>query len=98
MARRRQLKVSGLKGEANGMYNNGYKIANGNNGHASIRYFYKDKTFESRKELLEYLQSKNIKITSSAVRKVIHNTGTLRVYNMYKEVFDNLKWEYKDEN
>ena len=73
-------------------------ISNGRNGHASIRYYYKDVVFESRKELLEYLHSKNLNITSSAIRKVVHNTGTLRVYTMYKEVFDNLRWEYKNEN
>ncbi len=98
MQRRKACGIGNLSGAKNGMYKNGYKIANGNNGHASIRYFYLDKTFESRKELLEYLWSNNIKITSSAIRKIVHNTGTLRVYNMYKDVFDNLKWEFKDEN
>jgi hypothetical protein len=83
------------KGEKNPMYGQGHKIAGGNNGHASIRYFYDGKTFECRNDLLDYLNSKGINITSSAIRKLVHNTGTLRVYNMYKDVFDNLEWEYK---
>ena len=82
-------------GKRNPMYGNGHKIAGGNNGHASIRYFYESKVFECRKDLLKYLSEQNIHITSSAIRAVIHNTGTLRVYNMYKEVFDKLSWEYK---
>lgn len=85
-------------GKANGMFGNGAKISGGKNGHASVRYFYEDKVFECRNDLLEYLWKLDIKITSSAIRKIIHNTGTARVYNMYKNVFDKLRWEFKYEN
>ena len=85
-------------GKANGMFGNGAKISGGKNGHASVRYFYEDRIFECRNDLLEYLWGLGIKITSSAIRKVIHNTGTARVYHMYKDVFDKLRWEFKYEN
>lgn len=84
-----------FSGESNGMYGKGYLVAGGNNGHASIRYFYKGITFECRKDLITYLVSNDINITTSAIRKVVHGTGTRRVYEMYKEVFDYLTWEYK---
>lgn len=91
----RAQKSKANAGKGNPMYGNGHKVAGGNNGHASIRYFYENKTFECRKDLLKYLNDQNISVTSSAIRAVIHNRGTLRVYNMYKEVFDKLSWEYK---
>lgn len=93
----REQKRQQMSGSKNNMYKKGYKIANGKNGHASIRYFYKNLVFESRKELLEYFKSKNIKITTSAIRAMIHNNATMRAYTMYKDVFDNLSWEYKRE-
>lgn len=85
-------------GANNGMFGRGEKISGGNNGHASVRYFYEGQIFECRKDLLVYLTNQGYNITSSAIRKVIHNTGTSRVYNMYKEIFDKLTWEFKYEN
>ena len=87
-----------FNGESNGMYGNGHLIAGGRNGHASIRYFYKDLTFECRKDLITYLEESGIHITTSAIRAVVHGFGTRRVYEMYREVFDNLSWEFKDAN
>lgn len=94
--RRRSLGIGGSKGEHNGMFGNGEKISGGNNGHASVRYFYKDKTFETRNELVDYLHSIGVNITRSAIRIMVHGEGTRRLYNMYKDVFDNLSWEFKD--
>lgn len=95
-AYKRAAGICETRGKNNGMYGNGHLISGGRNGHASIRYFYKDKSFESRKELLEYLSSINVIITASAIRTVVHKKGTRRVYNMYRDVFDNLRWEYKE--
>lgn len=95
-ARRRVLKIQGNKGSKNGMFGQGHKVSDGRNGHASIRYYYKDLIFESRKELVAYLQKSGIKITYSAIRRLMNNQSTLRNYNMYKEVFDNLYWRYKE--
>ena len=99
-ARRRELGLSSLytSGENNGMYGKGYLISGGNNGHANVRYFFKDQVFESRKELLEYLHSHGYNITSSAIRRVIRGIGTRIVYDKYREVFDNLSWELKYED
>ena len=91
----RRQKSDLTKGEKNPMYGKGHKVSGGKNGHASIRYVYEDLIFECKKDLIKYLNDQNISITSSAIRAVIHNRGTLRVYNMYKEVFDKLSWEYK---
>lgn len=91
----RAQKSKANAGTGNPMYGQGHKVAGGNNGHASIRYFYEGAVFECRKDLLAYLKSKDIVITSSAIRALIHNRGTRRVYTMYKEVFDKLEWEYK---
>lgn len=99
-ARRRELGLSSLytSGKNNGMYGKGYLISGGNNGHANVRYFFKDQVFESRKELLEYLHSHGYNITSSAIRRVIRGIGTRIVYDKYREVFDNLSWELKYED
>lgn len=85
-------------GENNPMYGKGYKVSNGNNGHATRYFYYKNKKFDSMKELIDYLNSNDIPITRSAVMRWVAQKGTNRLYNMYKDVWDNLTWEYKDEN
>jgi len=82
-------------GKNNGMFGKGYKVAGGKNGHASIRYFYKDKVFECKNDLIDYLESIGLHITKSAIRVIVQGKGTMRVYNMYKDILDNLSWEYK---
>jgi len=96
--RRRELGIQGNFGSKNGMYGNGEKVSGGNNRHATIRYFFNDKVFECRKDLVTYLTSEGYNITCSAIRTLVSNKGTFRLYSKYKEVLDNLSWEYKYEN
>lgn len=95
---KRQKWSKKFSGCNNPNYKHGEKQSGGRNGHATIRYFFKDKVFESRKELIGYLNSQGHRITSCAIRRAIRGIGTEIVYNKYKEVFDNLSWELKDEN
>ena len=98
MQRRRELGIQGNFGSKNGMYKNGYKVSGGRNGHANMLYTYKDKTFDCRKDLVAYLKQIDPRITCSVILRLTKGRSTLRAYNKYKDIFDNLSWRYKDEN
>ncbi len=91
----RKQKSAQCSGSGNNMYGKGYKIAGGNNGKAVTRYFFKDRVFECRKDLVTYLNSIGVSITTSAVR-TLESGGYGDLFSRrYKEVIDNLRWEKK---
>lgn len=81
-----------VTGERNPMYGKGYKVANGNNGHAITRYFINNLTFESGKELIEYLHKFDEKISNSTIRKL--KSGSARVLREHP-ILKELNWEAK---
>ena len=79
-------------GNLNPMYGKGYKLSGGNNGHATIRYFYGGDTFECRKDLLPVLKAKDARISTSTIRKLIGGSArVLREHPILREV----SWEVK---
>lgn len=78
------------------MYGKGYLRQGGNNTNSHIRYFYKDKTFECRKDLVEYLKE-NIDSTISInlIRNIEANTYKKRTETRYGELIEDLRWEKK---
>lgn len=79
-------------GKNNPMYNKGYKIANGNNGHATIRYYFSNNVFESGKELILYLKKYDDKISNSTLRKLRQQSKrVLKEHPVLKQV----SWEEK---
>jgi len=98
-SKEQQLRNSIAKsGSNNSMYNNGYRVAGGNNGKATIRYFFKDKIFECRIDLVNYLNSIGIPISHNAICNIINKTFGKRTEKKFQVVIDNLRWEYKHEN
>lgn len=85
-------------GSNNSMYNNGYRVAGGNNGKATIRYFFKDHIFECRKDLVNYLNSIGIQISHNDIYSIVNKTFGKRTEKKFQVVIDNLRWEYKNEN
>lgn len=82
-------------GNKNSMWGNGHRVSGGLNGHATIRYFYDDKTFECRKDLVEYLNSQGYSISENAIRAIVNNTYKCRTAHKFHEVISNMRWEYK---
>ncbi len=89
------IRSNATSGEKNGMYGKGELVSGGNNGHANIRYFYKNEVFECRKDLINYLTSIGLYITNSALRILVKNKATDRLYSMYSNILKDLSWEYK---
>lgn len=91
-----KLKSEAHKGVKNHMYGKGYLRQGGNNTNSHIRYFYKDKTFECRKDLVEYLKE-NIDSTISInlIRNIEANTYKKRTETKYSELIEDLRWERK---
>ena len=83
------------KGVNNPMYGKGYKLAGGNNGHATIRYFFGELTFECRNDLVDYLRGFDKKISRSTIAGFVN--GSERVRREHK-ILEGLTWEYKNEN
>lgn len=79
-------------GKNNSMYKKGYKVAGGNNGHATIRYFYEEQTFECRKDLLSYLNTKGIKISSQDIANFVKNN---KISSKYSDILSKITWEKK---
>ena len=74
------------------MYKKGYKVAGGNNGHATIRYFYEEQTFECRKDLLSYLNTKGIKISSQDIANFVNNN---KISSKYSDILMKITWQKK---
>lgn len=82
----------------NSMYHNGYRVSGGKNGKAIYRYYYKDLSFECRKELVEYLHSSNIDVPESFIKALVENKAGNTSRRRYKTVVDNLSWRLKNED
>lgn len=91
-----RLRSEQVSGDKNPMYGKGYKLSGGKNGHATKRYFYGDKVFECRKELVIFLKGIDGSMSVSTVRKF--ENGSERVGREHPDIFDKLRWEFKDEN
>lgn len=83
-------------GTRNSMYGNGYRVSNGNNGHADRWYKIDSIVFDCRKNLIEYLQNKNVPVCASVIRRIEDNTITDRLKRKYSYLFNNLNWGYKN--
>lgn len=93
---RNRASKSGCK---NSSYNNGYRISGEKNGKALTTYYFKDKRFGTRKELVEYLKSNNYNVSLSTIRQIeLGGFKYKNVENKYKDIIDNLKWEVKNED
>lgn len=79
-------------GKNNPRYNKGYKISGGKNGHATIRYFYENKTFECGKDLISFLNKEDPKISESTIRKL--KAGSVRVLKEHP-ILTKISWEEK---
>lgn len=82
-------------GSGNPMYKKGYKISGGKNGRAIRIYQYKENIFYCRKELAEFLQLIDCKISKSTISKF--EKGSVRVVREHPILID-LSWRYKNEN
>ena len=85
-------KRAGLSGQKNGMYNNGQKVSGGKNGHATMFYFFENKTYDCRKNLIAELIKYDSKISTSTIRKLIN--GSIRVLREHP-ILDKVTWEVK---
>lgn len=92
----KQQKRDQCSGSGNNMYGKGYKIAGGKNGKARTRYFFKDNVFECRKELVEYLCSQGLSITTAAIRTIESGQYGELFKRRYQAVIEGLKWEAKN--
>lgn len=87
-----KIRSKSSSGKNNGMYGKGYKLSGGNNGHATIRYYYRDTAYECKNDLLKVLQEIDYKISKSTIRKLINgSTRVLREHPVLHEV----SWETK---
>lgn len=94
----KQQKRNQCSGSGNNMYGKGYKIAGGRNGKARTRYFFKDKVFECRKELVEYLCDQGLNITTAVIRTIESGQYGKLFKHRYQNIIEDLRWEAKDEN
>ena len=74
------------------MFGHGEVVSGGKNGHAKTRHYYDNKTFECRKELVNYLKSFDNKICVSTIRKL--ERGSTRVLREHK-LLSEVRWEAK---
>ena len=86
------------KGNNNPMYQKGYKISGGKNGHAIYIYTYKNIDYECRDELMIELKKEYPLISESTIRRIMSGKYTSRIYKKYQEVINNLSWRLKNEN
>ena len=86
-----------FSGSNNPMYGKGHLLQGGRNGHATRRFFYKNLTFDCAKDLIKYLNSIGYtQITKSVIIRLVNGKSKKRAYNKFKDVFDNLRWEFKN--
>lgn len=86
------------RGSGNNMWGQGYKVSGGNNGKAKVRYFYENKMFECRKDLLHYLTDTGYKIPVSVIRAAVQGQLTPLHQRRYGTILSKLKWRNKDED
>ena len=83
----------------NNMYGNGFKVSGGKNGKALYDYYFKNRYFECRKYLVQYLKNvEGFNISENAIRNIQEGTYGVRTKNKFQYVIDNLSWRLKDEN
>ena len=92
--RRRKMSL----GRNNNMWGKGYKVSGGNNGTATVRYFYENSVFECRKELICYLADRGHKIPESVIRAAVQRQLTPLHQRRYGTILSKLKWRNKDED
>lgn len=88
----KKQKSDQCSGSGNPMFGHGELVSGGKNGHATTRYYYDNKTFECRKELVDYLKSFDNKICVSTIRKL--ERGSTRVLREHK-LLSEVRWEAK---
>lgn len=79
-------------------YGHGERQSGGNNGSAIYDYWFKDKYFECRKYLLEYLNGIGIKISDNALRSIQNGTYGKCTEKKFSYVIENMSWRLKCEN
>lgn len=91
----REKNKTSKSGKNNSMYGKGYKISGGKNGHATIRYFYKNKVFECRKDLMTYLKNEGNEISECIIRNFVNGDLNLKLKDSDIITLQNLRWEHK---
>lgn len=94
----RRQKSEQCSGENNPMYGKGYLIKGGKNGRADRYYIYNNIRFESRVELIQYLNSLGDMIEGRHIREWERGKVRPKIIKLYSHILDNLVWGYKNEN
>ena len=93
-----ERKSESAKGANNSMFRHGERVAGGNNGKATIRYFYKNKTFECRKELIQFIKSEGEYIPESVISAFVQGTVSQKQLEKYEDILHGIQWRNKNEN
>lgn len=91
----KKQKSQSSSGKNNGMYGKGYLIKGEKNGNALYTFYYKDKRFETRKALKEYLNKEGFNISLATLKRIQAKKIGKTLYSRYSSIIDNLKWELK---
>ena len=95
----RLKKSYSMSGENNPMYNKGYLISGGKNGHATYIYTFEGIDYDCRDDLMKVLKNRWASIAESTIRKIMRGNYSSRISKKYQYVIDNLSWRKKvDEN
>ena len=93
-ARRHNSKIR--SGKNNPMYQKGYKISGDKNGHAIHFYFYADKKFTTKNDLIRFLnEEKGLQIPKSTITKICNGEYTERLIKKYGEDIKLIRRELK---
>lgn len=94
----RKQKSEQCSGKGNPMYGKGYLVSGGKNGRANKFYIYNDIRFESRIELVSYLNSLDEMIEARHIREWENGEVRPKIVKLYSHILNNLVWGYKNEN